>query len=453
MTKTQSRVIALNQTELRKKHIVEEYCNKQMKAKIWAERLWVSTRQFLRVVKSYKIGWDFWLIHKLKWKESNHHKDFEKEDWVRCLLREDQYYDYWPTMIAEEAESRGIEVSDERVRQFMIREWLRENKKQREMKIRENRTRKWSKWEMIQYDGSYHRWFEDRLDEEFCMLVAIDDATGEIMQLRICDNEWWESAVIFWKRYMRRYGIPEIIYVDRHATYKVNHPKATDDRKLITEFDRCLKKLSCELIPANSPQAKWRVERCNQTLQDRLVKMMRKEGINDVDSANKYIEEVYIPWHNGKFAKKARIAGDRHRELTAEEVENLDWIFSVEETRSLRNDYTLQYQNRTFQLDPRGIMKLYPKTKCKVQENVTWGIQIIANEKTIPYKEIDTESRRINEAIRRTAIRAKKERQNKELMEARKRDREESRHIISKQKQIQWRTEQTLEKARLLRMS
>jgi len=225
----------------------------------WADLLWVGLRQFQRLIKSYKEQWEIGLIHWLRGRTSNHHKDKKKELEIIEIMNEKIYHDFWPTFLNEELVKRGIEISVESLRKLMIREGKREWKKQRDMQLRNRRQRKAITWEMIQYDGSYHHWFEERLDEEFCLLVAIDDATGKLMQLWMSDNEWWVNTIVFWIRYILRRWVPESIYVDRFATYKVNNKKATDDRELVTQFERCLRKLWCKLIKANSPQAKWRV--------------------------------------------------------------------------------------------------------------------------------------------------------------------------------------------------
>jgi hypothetical protein len=257
-----------------------------MKQKDWARILWLSTRQFRRLVKCYKEQWEIGLIHWLRGRKSNHHCNKDKENHIIALMNEEIYHDFWPTFLSEELAKKGIKTSVESLRKLMIREGKREWKKQRNMQIRNRRTRRSILWEMIQYDWSYHYWFECRLNEEFCLLVAIDDATGNLMQLWMCDNEWRESTIAFWIKYILKWWVPELIYVDHFATYKVNNKKATDDRELITNFERCLRKLWCRLIKANSPQAKWRVERANQTLQDRMVKMMRIDWINDENRLN-----------------------------------------------------------------------------------------------------------------------------------------------------------------------
>lgn len=246
-----------------------------------------------------------------------------------------------------------------------------------------------------------------------------------------------------------KYWVPESIYVDRFATYKVNNKKATDDRELVTNFERCLRKLWCRLIKANSPQAKGRVERANKTLQDRMIKKMRLDKINDVDSANKRMEEMYIPRHNEKFWEVSEKIWDSHRKLIQEERHMLNRIFSLEETRVVQWDYVIQYKNKFYQLNPKWITRIYTKTKVVVQENIDWEIQVIANDKVIPYSEIDAKGRKIEQSKIRWAIQKEKLEQTKKKEEKRKTER----YIKSKQQQIQSKAQKTIERVRLLRMS
>lgn len=161
------------------------------------------------------------------------------------------------------------------------------------------------------------------------------------------------------------------------------------------------------------------------------------------------MEEVYIPWHNEKFWEVAEIAGDKHRELSEEEREMLKRTFSLEKTRSIQNDYVVQYKNRFFQLKPEGVTRMYTKTKCVVQEAIDWEIQIIANEKTIPYNEIDAKGRKIEQAI----VRWKIYKEKLEVIRQKEERRKEERHELSKQKQIQGRVARLIEKTKVSRMS
>jgi transposase-like protein len=166
--------------------------------------------------------------------------------------------------------------------------------------------------EMEQFDGSYHPWFEQR-GEKCCLLASIDDATGKITKLRFVDWEGVKPAFEFWKEYLKNYGKPLKIYLDRHSTYKQNQNSIFNDPQVLTQFERAMKDLDIEVIHVHSSQARQRAERLFTTLQDRLVKELRLVNISTKEEANRFIEEVFIPRFNQKFGVIAQKKGNLHR--------------------------------------------------------------------------------------------------------------------------------------------
>jgi len=147
----------------------------------------------------------------------------------------------------------------------------------------------WSvKGELVQFDGSYHHWFEDR-GGEGCLMAAIDDATGAILRLVFDAHEGVEPVSRFRRGYVEEPGAPKAIYLDKFSTYKVNHGAAKDNSELVTMFERALETIVGKLIVAHSPQAKGRAEHLFGTLQDRLVKDMRLPGIADEESCQRIL--------------------------------------------------------------------------------------------------------------------------------------------------------------------
>lgn len=427
--------LSLDEEDNNRKFICEQYRRKELLQRDAATKLWISERQFRRVYNNYIKQWDTWLIHWLKWRKSNYKWNKDKEDKIKEFISQVKYQDFWPTFLMEELRDIGIDISDEWLRKYMIKIWKRESKRQRDMTIRHRRERKHYTWEMLQYDGSYHRWFEDRIDEEFCLLVAVDDATSEIMHMVIWENEWYDATIRFWIWYIIVHWLPESIYVDRFATYKVNHKKAIYDKSMITNFERAMTRLWCIVIKANSPQAKGRVERINQTLQDRLIKKMRLEGISNVEEANEYIKNIYIPRHNRKFKVEARKSWDKHKKLGEDIINNLLWICAIDYSRIIQNDYIVTYKTRYLQLEPKNITRVYTRTKCIVRENINGEIQVIVNDKIIPHKEIDAWRIKQKKAEYRFKVNTKKELEKKE----REKTRAEEKYKLSKEKQIYYR--------------
>ena len=199
---------------------------------------------------------------------------------------------------------------------------------------------------MTQLDGSPHDWFEGR-GPRCTLLVFIDDATSKIVAMLFTPQECTQAYFDAIENYIKRYGRPIAFYSDKHGIFRINTPEATEKSTGDTQLSRALKELDIELICANSPQAKGRVERANKTLQDRLVKEMRLCGISTIEAANAYLPE-YIEKHNQRFAKEPACSVDAHRQgLPKDDVLHL--IFSSQTTRKLSKNLELSYQNIIYQ--------------------------------------------------------------------------------------------------------
>ena len=201
--------------------------------------------------------------------------------------------------------------------------------------------------ELIQIDGSYHDWFEGRATK-CCLLVYIDDATGKLLHLRFCEAETTFDYMLSTRAYIEQYGKPLAFYSDKHSVFRVNQKSSQDSK--ITQFGRILNELNIDIIFANSPQAKGRVERANRTLQDRLIKEMRLEGICSIAEANAWLP-CFIEQFNQKFAKCARNSKNLHRPLTESDLE-LDDIFTWQEPRKVTKNLTITYDKCIYLLEP-----------------------------------------------------------------------------------------------------
>ena len=200
--------------------------------------------------------------------------------------------------------------------------------------------------ELIQIDGSYHDWFEGRA-AKCCLLVFIDDATGKLQHLRFCESESTFDYMISTRLYVEQHGKPLAFYSDKHSVFRVNQSSKKDTK--ITQFGRVLSTLNIDIIFANSPQAKGRVERANRTLQDRLIKEMRLEGICSIEQANAWLP-CFIEQFNQKFAKMAFNPKNLHRPIT-ETAEELDDIFTWREPRRVTNSLTITYDKCVYLLE------------------------------------------------------------------------------------------------------
>jgi len=304
---------------------------------------------------------------------------------VAAFFEQKKHQDFGPTFAQEKLADIGAVMSTEALRLFMIKKKLWKPKPRRGPQIvHEWRERKESFGELVQFDGSYHDWFES--GEEECLLAAIDDATSKIVHAVFEDNEGVHAVFRFWWSYLEAYGRPRAIYLDKFSTYKVNHKNAVDNAEFITQFQRAMDELDVEVICANSPEAKGRIERLFGTLQDRMVKEMRLRDIKAQDEANLYIYEKYIPDHDKRFGVIAKNPTDVHRALTDDLKAKLPSIFSIQSRRRVNNDYTIQFKTCWFQLEPTGGAAVYKRDEVIVEERLDDTVHIRLKSKYLKYR-------------------------------------------------------------------
>ena len=341
-------IIMLSQKELKRLHIIQKVVDEVIKQVEAAEILFLSTRQIRRILKKVQAEGEKGIIHKSRGRESNRKTPKKIRDRVVKLYRL-QYKDFGPTLATEKLFERdGIKLNDETLRRWLIEsgDW----KKTRKRRVYHQwRQRKQYRGEMIQMDGSHHDWLEGRGPR--CVLMGyIDEATGTIFG-RFYEYEGTIPAMDSFKRYIKRHGIPMSVYLDKHTTYKSNGKPSIEDElndtKPLSEFERALKELGVEVIHANSPQAKGRVERLFETLQDRLVKEMRLKNISTIQEANIFLDQ-YLPEYNRRFTVIPMSKENLHRDIPG--GLNLNDIFCVKTKRTLRNDFTIAHNKKLYQI-------------------------------------------------------------------------------------------------------
>jgi transposase len=374
--------LQMTQKELDINTVIDQLIKKQMWIKEASKRINKCIKQTRRIRDKYRKEGSKWLIHKARWKPSNNKWNNSKYFDAVQIVKE-KYHDYWPTLSAEKLfEKHSIKIPVSTLRLQMIKNWIWKWKtRKKQSKQFTARPRKESYWEMIQYDWSYHLWFEGRDWTRYqCLLVAVDDATWEVTA-KFALNEGLVETMKFWKEYMLEKWKPKTIYLDKFATYKVNYPNATDDKELPTQFRRACNNLNIELIFANTPQAKWRVERMNWTFQDRLVKALREENISNIIDANKFLKEIFLPDFNKKFMVEAKSDSNLHLNLRDDEILKLDQIFSKHISRKIANDFTIKIDNKFYQLYRKKEWKytIRPKETITVEKHLNWDIKISKN--------------------------------------------------------------------------
>ncbi len=353
---------------------------KQVKA---AELLGVSDRHFRRLLKAFRDQGPAALVSKKRGKPSNS----RMKDDIRLLIVEKlktTYKDCGPSFAWEKLiKVEKIKVSHETVRKIMMEEDLWESKKRKRLKLHQQRLRRASEGELIQLDGSPHDWFEDRAPK-CCLLGFIDDATSKIMHLKFVSSESTATYFLALKEYMQKHGKPLSYYSDRFSVFRVNNDKEGYRKEGLTQVGRALKELDVELICANSPQAKGRVERMFNTLQDRLIKEMRLKGISSIEEAAPYLEE-YIKEHNAFFAVMPANETNMHRSCTLEEI---DRAFCYKEKRKLSKNLELSYNSRILQIQTEQIGYALRGAEVVVSEDLKGVIKITYQGNDLQYKEL-----------------------------------------------------------------
>jgi hypothetical protein len=342
--------IIMSQKEFSRLPVFIKVLENKLSQKDATEILHLSYKQVNRIIKKAKTSSiEKVLLHKNRGKISKLKISDELEQNIK-LLYETKYFDFGPTFFNEKlAENHNIFLSKETVRKILIKFGLWQTKIIKKSKCHIWRQRKEHFGELVQFDGSHHRWLENRLDKEFCLMVFIDDATGEKFA-RFYDYEGTFPAIDCLNRFVKKYGIPKAIYCDRHTTYFTDREQTTDEilanKFPKTKFGSFADKLGIDLIYARSPQAKGRVERANAIFQDRLIKELRLENINSIDDANTYLENIFLPKINRKFTVLPKSEISYFSPLTQDI--KIDEISNIETQRTICNDFTISYNNRRF---------------------------------------------------------------------------------------------------------
>jgi len=354
--------------------------NKDLTIGDGARELGISPRQMKRIRKRYREEGHKGLISLRKGKPNCNRLHYKLRKKVIQLVRQ-KYSDYGPTLAAEKLrEKHKLELSKETLRQLMIAEGLWKGKKRKEKKTHPRRARRPRLGDLIQIDGSYEYWFEDR-GEKCCLIVFIDDATSKIMLMRFCQKETSEDYLKMLRIYLERYGKPQALYSDKHSIFRVNRKELHEEGKWTTRFHEVLKELKIELICAHSPQAKGRVERANGTLQDRLIKELRERKIRSVKEGNNFLDE-YAEIHNKKFSVDPSSPENAHQSILPSN--NLEQAFMLKEKRTLSKDLSFQYKNELYQIETKRVHALCGK-KVEIYESDEEVKMILQEGKPLKY--------------------------------------------------------------------
>jgi len=380
----------MSQSELGRVEVLARVRSQQLRVADAAKLMRVSYRQAKRLWKRYREEGAAGLRHRSAGQPSHRAYQEKLRRKVLQLVRE-KYGGpvgerFGPTLAAEHLSSEdGLQVDAETLRRWMLAEglWSRERKRRRHRRRRE---RKEHFGEMVQMDGSFHAWLEER-GPEGCLIDMVDDATNRTWaQLGEQETIWAVADAL--RVWIERYGVPLALYVDWKNLYKrpANAGERLRGEEPITQFGRMCAKLDIEVIAASSPQAKGRVERQHGTHQDRLVKKLRRKQTSSHAAANVYLEREYLPEHNRRFARVASKPEDYHRH--APRRAELDRIFRLESERIISEDWVVRYDNRFFQLEPQSGHYAPAKGSVLVCEGRHGNIAIEYRGQALRWKEI-----------------------------------------------------------------
>lgn len=337
----------MSKKELDRVAIMDRIAERRLRQTEAAEMLGLSPRQVGRLYRAYRREGAGALASKKRGRTSNRKHPESLKQRALALVRS-HYHDFGPTLAREKlVERHDLNVAVETLRLWMTEAGIWVPRSQRAKRSYQPRERRACFGELIQIDGSKHAWFEDRA-EDCALLVYIDDATGALMELRFARSEATFDYFEATRSYLDRYGKPVAFYSDRHSIFHVNARDKARRGAGLSQFGRALTELNIDIICANSPQAKGRVERANATLQDRLVKELRLAGVSSMEQAGPMLEAFRVDY-NRRFARLPRCERDAHRPLA--EHEDLAEVFTLQTQRRVTHELVLHYKRMIYVIE------------------------------------------------------------------------------------------------------
>lgn len=264
------------------------------------------------------------------------------------------------------------------------------------------RERRSHRGELVQFDGSYHHWLEDRGGTgEMCLLAAIDDAGSEVLYAEFAPHEGVLPVMGFWQEYAGIHGLPKSLYVDKFSTYKMHIKTAVENPDTRHQLARAMKIVGIEIIFANSSQAKGRIERLFRTFQDRLVKELRFKNITTVEGANRFLKEKFIPAFNRRFAIAPKEEQDFHRPIGVKDLAGLKEVFVRREERIVQHDFTIAFRTQWYQILPSKHLVIRPKDRVEIREYPDSSIKFFIRNKPLT---VQTIPKHMPATARKTAL-------------------------------------------------
>jgi len=377
--------VTMSTNEIDRGELIRRVREKRLTQANAASQMNLSVRQVKRLCLRFKLDGLAGLASRQRGRPSNHKLTEETKAKVVALVLE-RYSDFGPTLAHEKlVELHDIHVSRETIRGWLVEAGIWLTRVARALRVHQPRHRRPCFGELVQIDGCDHEWFEARA-ERCTALVYVDDATGRLMELRFVESESAFDYFAATESYLNHHGKPVAYYSDKHSIFRVNHEGASGPGGGITQFGRALGVLNIDIICANSPQAKGRVERMNKTLQDRLVKEMRLRGISSMVAANAYAPE-FMADYNRRFEREPMNAHDAHRPL--QPGENLAQIFTWQEERIMTRNLVVHFRRLTFLIVPNPETIGLAGRRVRLHESADGQVEIRHEGQLLPYTILD----------------------------------------------------------------
>jgi len=375
-------VIQMSQRELTRLRVLIDLSDKRLTVEAATTLMGLGRRQVYRLRQAFATYGPSAVVSRKRGRPSNHRHGETFRRTVMTLVRE-HYLDFGPTLAVEKLAARHeLHVGVETLRQWMMVDGLWKDRRHRLPSPHQPRRRRECLGELVQIDGSEHAWFESR--GPMCTLLAfVDDATSRLMTLRFVVSESAFDYFRTTRAYLEAHGKPVAFYSDKHNIFRVNNGEGGER---VTQFSRALEALNIDIICANSPQAKGRVERAFGTLQDRLVKELRLDGISSIDAANAWLPG-FIASHNARFGREPANAKDLHRKLTA--ADDLDEILAWREERTVTQNLTLHYDRMMLILEPTPLACGLVRRKVEVVNYPDGRFAVQFNGRSLPFRTFD----------------------------------------------------------------
>ena len=380
--------ISMSERDLKRIEVLSDVRTGRRTVAAAAAVLALSERQAYRLLAKYELDGGSGLIHKARGRTSNRSTNEGVRRYAVELVKT-RYADFGPTLATEVLlDKHQLRVGKETLRRWLMAEGLWLSRTQRRT-FHQPRLRRESYGELIQIDGSDHRWFENRGDP-CTLLVFIDDATSKLMQLRFVPSESTDSYFAALDGYLTTHGCPTAFYSDKHTVFRVNKPDAKGGQGM-TQFGRALAELNIEILCANSSQAKGRVERANRTLQDRLVKELRLADICDMQAGNVFLPE-FMERFNQKFALSAAKPDNLHRKLNVQ-ASRLTDILCHREQRHVSQQLSLAYDRKQIILDRGDLADKLPGQYVEVYDFADRPLEVRWKGHLLPYRVFSKDQR------------------------------------------------------------